>query len=265
MKLAGRGRFDAYPRDQGDGQAGPSHDGWPALLTVMGVVRVKCTAPSKSPKKVAMKMVCQMQMQQQVQQQAGHPMLMCVFLPSASMGVLKPYKTSQKSLNAGSQEWEHLSREVRAVQALYTYTGRMGETQMVLMQPAQATGIAELPVPQILPSELRLKNAGVALKDQAMAQNLLFFGERERPEVRQCLCLCLLSVEECRRCCCCHRSSHRHHCWRHLSPQQPPTELQLTKETAMDMGASQGDEPMTDGSTAQQLGSQGPTEDADAN
>ncbi len=107
-------------------------------------------------------------------------MLMRVFLPSAPMGVLKLYETSQKSLNVGSQERKHLSREARAAQALYMHTRRMGQTQMVLTQPAQATGIAEPPVPQILPLELRLKNAGVVLKDQAMAQNLIFFGERER-------------------------------------------------------------------------------------
>ncbi len=94
-----------------------------------------------------MKMVCQMQMQQQVQQQARHPMPMCIFLPSAPMGVPKPYETSQKILNAGSQEWEHLSREARAAQALHMHTGRMGETQTVLMQPAQVTGIVEVPVP----------------------------------------------------------------------------------------------------------------------
>ncbi len=118
--------------------------------------------------------------QMQVQQQAGHPMPTHVFLPSAPMGVPKLYQTSQKSLNAGSQEWEHLSREARATQVLYTHTGRMGQTQTVLMQPAQVTGIAEPPVLQIQPSELHLRNAGVVLKDQAMAQNLLFFMERER-------------------------------------------------------------------------------------
>ncbi len=60
------------------------------------------------------------------------------------------------------------------------HMGTMGQMQMVLMQPAQATGIAEPLVPWILPSELHLKNAGVALKDQVMAQNLLFFGERKQ-------------------------------------------------------------------------------------
>ncbi len=40
-------------------------------------------------------MVRQMQMQQQVQQQAGHLMLMRIFLPSAPMGIPKPYKTDE--------------------------------------------------------------------------------------------------------------------------------------------------------------------------
>ncbi len=73
--------------------------------------------------------------------------LMCIFLPLALMGVPKPNEMSQKSLNAGSQEWEHLSREARAAQALCMHIGRMGETQMVLTQPAQATRIVEPPVP----------------------------------------------------------------------------------------------------------------------
>ncbi len=143
MKPVGRGGFDVYLRDQGDGQAGLSHDGWPALPIAMGVAGVKCTALSKSPEKVAPKMACQMQVQQQV----GHPMPTCVFLPSAPMGIPKLYETSQKGLNAGIQEQQHLSREARAAQALYTHTGRMGQTQMVLTQPAQATRIAEPPVP----------------------------------------------------------------------------------------------------------------------
>ncbi len=38
IKPAGRARFNTYPRDQGDGQAGPSHEDWPALPTMMGAV-----------------------------------------------------------------------------------------------------------------------------------------------------------------------------------------------------------------------------------
>ncbi len=60
------------------------------------------------------------------------------------------------------------------------HMGTMGQQQTVLMQPAQVTGIAELLVPWIQLAELQLKNAGVTLKDQAMAQNLIFFEDRER-------------------------------------------------------------------------------------
>ncbi len=98
-----------------------------------------------------MRIACQMQMQQKVQQEAMHPMQMHIFLPSTLMGVPKPYETSKKSLTAGTEEWEHLNQEARAAQALFMHTGRMGETQMVLTQPGQATGITELPVPQIQP------------------------------------------------------------------------------------------------------------------
>ncbi len=103
-------------------------------------------------------MACQMQ--QQVQQQAGHLMPMCIYLPSAPVGGMKLYQTSKKSLEALSQEREHLGRETRAAQALYTSTGLLAQQQMVLMQPVQASGIAELPALQIQPSELCLRNAG---------------------------------------------------------------------------------------------------------
>ncbi len=46
--------------------------------------------------------------------------------------------------------------------------------------------------------------------------------------------------------------------------QQSPAALQSTEEMAMDVGMNQGDEQMTDGAGAQQSGSQGPTEDANA-
>ncbi len=80
----------------------------------------------------------------------------------------------------GTDEWECLNREARAAQALFMHTGRMGETQMVLTLPAQVTGIAQLLMPRIQLEELHLRNAGVALKDQAMAQNLILFMEREK-------------------------------------------------------------------------------------
>ncbi len=60
----GKGGFDAYTMDQGDGQARPSHGGWPALPTVTVVAGMKRTALSQSLKKVVAKMACQMQVQQ---------------------------------------------------------------------------------------------------------------------------------------------------------------------------------------------------------
>ncbi len=120
-----KGGFDAYVMDQGDVQAGLSHGGWPALPTATAASGVKRAAPSKSPKKVEAKMAHQMQ--QQVQQQAGHSMPMCVYLPLALVGGSKLYQTSKKSLEALSHEWEHLGRETRAAQALYTSTGPLGQ------------------------------------------------------------------------------------------------------------------------------------------
>ncbi len=76
---------------------------------------------SKSLKIVDAKMVHQMQMS--VQQQARHPMLTCVYLPSAPVGGMKLYQTSKKSVELLAQEQEHLGREMRAAQALYTSTG----------------------------------------------------------------------------------------------------------------------------------------------
>ncbi len=126
--------------------------------------------PSQSPKKVTMKVARQMQTQQRVQQQAMHLAQTRVFLPSMLAGIPKPFETTKKSLAAGNDEWECLNREARAAQALFMHTGRMGETQMVLMQPAQATEIAEPPMPWIQLEELHLRNAGVALKDQLISQ-----------------------------------------------------------------------------------------------
>ncbi len=48
------------------------------------------------------------------------------------------------------------------------------------MQPAQPTGIAELLVPWIQADELCVRNAGVSLKDQTMAQNLIYFMQQEQ-------------------------------------------------------------------------------------
>ncbi len=80
------------------------------------------------------------------------------YLPSTPSG-MKYYQTLHKSVMSLGQEWDCLSREARATEALYTATGLEGQRMSVLMQPAQASGIAALPVPQIQPQELRLKNA----------------------------------------------------------------------------------------------------------
>ncbi len=117
--------------------------------------------------------------QMMVQQQAGHPMLSWVYLPSAPTGV-KHYQTSMKNIDSLSQEWDHLGREARAAQVLYTTTGMHGQETSFLMQPAHASGITAPVVPWIQLQELCLKNAGTTLMDQALAQNLIFFRERER-------------------------------------------------------------------------------------
>ncbi len=48
------------------------------------------------------------------------------------------------------------------------------------MQLAQASWITAQAVPQIQLQEMRLKNAGTRLKDQALALNLIIFSEQER-------------------------------------------------------------------------------------
>ncbi len=102
-----------------------------------------------------------------------------VYLPLAPTGV-KHYQMSKKNIDSLSQEWDRLGRKVRASQALYTATGVHGQHMSVLMQPVQASMITVPAVPQIQPQELCLKNVRTTLKDQALAQNLIFFGERER-------------------------------------------------------------------------------------
>ncbi len=49
-----------------------------------------------------------------------------------------------------------------------------------------------------------------------------------------------------------------------MVPQQLPVMSQLTEETAMEPGTDQGNGKTTDGAEAQQSGSQGLTEDANA-
>ncbi len=135
------------------------------------------------------------------------------------------------------------------------------------MQPAQPTGIAELLVPQIQVDELHLRNAGVSLSDQAMAQNLIYFVQREQrlkqpalsAEVAQ-LVNALAGPQP---------------------PQVPPPTIQQQQEVAppkptdelavaerMDMdvqekGADQGDDLMDDGTGVHESGSKEPMEDAE--
>ncbi len=147
----GKGGFDAYQGPQDDEQAGLSHGaqgGWPTLQQSAAVARQKrAVAQSQSPKKTA-KVVQQIQVQQRIQQQALQPAPGRVILPSALAGAPRPFKTTKRSLAAGSDEREHLNREMRASQALFTEHGRIvGMTRAVLTQPAQPSGIAEPLVP----------------------------------------------------------------------------------------------------------------------
>ncbi len=52
-------------------------------------------------------------------------------------------------------------------------------TQTVLTQPAQVTGIVQPTMPLIQLEELHLRNAEIALKDQAQTQNRISFAERD--------------------------------------------------------------------------------------
>ncbi len=178
--LMGRGGFDAYWGPQGGEQAGPSHEGWPTLQQSAGVAGVKRTAPSQSPKKTALKEAHQIQVQQRIQQQALQPAPAHVSLLSALAGTPKSFETTKKSLAAGNDEWEHLNQEMRAGQALFTEYGLLGTSRAMLTQPAQPTGIAELLVPWIRADELHLRNAGVSLREHAMAQNRIYFVQWEQ-------------------------------------------------------------------------------------
>ncbi|MCP4545493.1 MAG: hypothetical protein GY835_03370 [bacterium] len=58
--------------------------------------------------------------------------------------------------------------------------------QAVLQQPAQLTGRMDEPmVPCIQPDQLRVRNAGVHLREQARVQNLEFFQDREQERRQQ--------------------------------------------------------------------------------
>ncbi len=174
-KMVSKSKGGTPAKGQDRPQAGPSHDHWPALPTALVTPRMKRSAPSQSPKKVEAKMACRLS----VQQIAGQPQLSQVYLPSALSSV-KHYQTLKKKVMSLGQEQDRLSWEVRAAEALYTVTGVQGQRLSVLMQPVHASGIVTLVVPRIQLQELCLKNAGTRLKDQALAQNLIIFGERER-------------------------------------------------------------------------------------
>ncbi len=120
-------------------------------------------------------MACRLSMQQMAEQ----PQLARVYLPSA-LTSMKHYQTSKKNVTSLGQERDCLGQEARAAEALYTITGAQDQKLPVLMQPVQASGIITPAVPWIQPQVQRLENAGTRLKDQALAQNLIIFRERER-------------------------------------------------------------------------------------
>ncbi len=98
------------------------------------------------------------------------------------MGAPRAFQTSTKSLALGTAEQEHLDREARAGTDRYTQQGEIvGMMRVVLQQPAQPTGRTDEPmVPRIRLDQLRMRNAGVHLREQARVQNLEFFREREQ-------------------------------------------------------------------------------------
>ncbi len=173
---------------------------------------------------------------------------------------------------AGIDKWEHLNQEMRAGQALFTEHSRLlGMTWAVLMQPAQLTRIAEPLVLQIQADELRLRNAGVNLRDQAMAQNLVYFMQREQqlkqPTMPDHMAQLVTAVAG-------------QHPQQTLPPQQVNTEQQQQDATPlkptdapavaewMDMDvqekeADQSDVQMDDGNGVHGSGSKGLTEDAE--
>ncbi|MCP4539093.1 MAG: hypothetical protein GY832_18310, partial [Chloroflexi bacterium] len=104
----------------------------------------------------------------------------------APMGALRAFETTKRSLALGNNEWARLDRETRAGEVLYTQHGEVpGTTQVVLQQPVQPTGNNEPRVPQIQDDELRVRNAGANLRDQARAQNVTYFLERDKQKWQQ--------------------------------------------------------------------------------
>ncbi len=175
-KLVSKSKDGMPAKGQESTQARPSHEQWPPLPTAPATPGTKCSAVLQLPtKKVEAKVARRLSMQQI----AGQPQLSWLYLPSTPTSV-KHYKTLKRSMASLGQERDHLSREARATEEHYTATSELGQTLPVLMQPAQASGITTQAVPRIQAQELCLKNAGARLRDQALAQNLINFSQREK-------------------------------------------------------------------------------------
>ncbi len=134
-------------------------------------------------------------------------------------------------------------------------------------------------MPWIQPEELHLRNAGIALKDQAQAQNLIFFMEREKQQKQLTMSDAvaqLMTVFT-------GQQAQTPPPMQQMPPLQqmlPPAAQQLlaalppqlTSESPLaewmdtdvqGMGVGQSNEAMDDGSRAQELGSKGPMEDTE--
>ncbi|MCP4548631.1 MAG: hypothetical protein GY835_19415 [bacterium] len=87
----------------------------------------------------------------------------------------------------GAAEREHLKKEARASAEWYTRQGRIaGTVQAVLQQPAQPTRRTDEPmVPRIWPDQLRVRNTGIHLQEQARVQNLQIFMDRDQERRQQ--------------------------------------------------------------------------------
>ncbi|MCP4545595.1 MAG: hypothetical protein GY835_03885, partial [bacterium] len=77
--------------------------------------------------------------------------------------------------------------EARASAEWYTRQGEIaGTVQAVLQQPVQPTRRTNEPmVPHIRPDQLRVRNAGIHLREQARVQNLQIFMDREQERRQQ--------------------------------------------------------------------------------
>ncbi|MCP4546614.1 MAG: hypothetical protein GY835_09140 [bacterium] len=183
-KKKGKGGFDEHPAPA---EAGLSHGGFQQPSTPQAGHKHAAVSSSRSPMKTPTKMSRQIQIQYQLSQQDLQPMPACVFLPSAPMGAPRAFQTGTKSLALGAAEWEHLDREARAGTDWYTQQGEIaGTVRAVLQQPVQPTGRTDEPmVPRIRPDQLRVRNAGVHLREQARVQNLEFFRDREQERKQQ--------------------------------------------------------------------------------